>query len=81
VLRKKVKMAAWPFKAAAWSDLRGILGRGAENGLQALDALLAAQYDCVSVDIQMPGMKRVAAINALRSARPFEGASGCTSSP
>lgn len=74
-------MAAWPFKAAVWPEPLGIFWCNAENGLQALDALLAAHDDCVFVDIQMPGMKGVAATKALCSASAFLGCSGCMSSP
>lgn len=48
----------------------------AENGLQALEALLAAPYDCVFMDIQMPGMNGVAATKALRSDPAFLERSG-----
>lgn len=54
----------------------GHQARSAENGLQALDALLAAHYDCVFMDIQMPGMNGVAATKALRSDPAFLGCSG-----
>lgn len=49
---------------------------GAENGLQALDALRAEQYDCVFMDIQMPEMNGVAATKALRSDPAFRERSG-----
>lgn len=62
--------------------LQGILRKlghkahGAENGLQALDALRAEPYDCVFMDIQMPEMNGVAATKALRSDPAYRERSG-----
>jgi len=41
--------------------------RCAGNGLEALDAVLAAEFDCVFMDIQMPRMNGVTATKTLRN--------------
>ncbi|OGR37030.1 MAG: hypothetical protein A2051_08670 [Desulfovibrionales bacterium GWA2_65_9] len=47
-----------------------------ENGLEALDAVLAAQYDCIFMDIQMPVMNGVTATKTLRNDPKFRDKSG-----
>lgn len=48
----------------------------AGNGLEALEAVLAAECDCIFMDIQVPGMNGVTATKTLRNDPRFKDRSG-----
>ncbi len=66
----------WRLALQVMLENRGHEVRCAENGLEALDAVRVAQYDCIFMDIQMPKMNGVIATKALRNDPVFKEKSG-----
>jgi len=66
----------WRMALQVMLENRGHEVHCVENGLEALEAVRVAQYDCIFMDIQMPRMNGVTATKMLRNDPDFREKSG-----